>query len=45
MGDKISGYEWERDSRLQLAEGMALLTCIARGVPESLGTEREKLPA
>jgi len=34
-----------KDELLVLAEGMALFTCIARQVPEALGTEREKLLA
>jgi hypothetical protein len=32
-----------KDELLVLAEGMALFTCIARQVPESIGAEREKL--
>ena len=32
-----------KDELLVLAEGMALFTCIARQVPEALGSEREKL--
>ena len=34
-----------KDELLVLAEGMALFTCIARQVPEALGSEREKLLA
>lgn len=34
-----------KDELLVLAEGMALFTCIARQVPEALGSERGKLLA
>ena len=34
-----------KDELLVLAEGMVLFTCIARQVPEALGSEREKLLA